>query len=169
MPLIHVSHFVLTSFSDALVTSLATKSIIKHRVITTGLEHQGQNSISDPDQNLGFTCIFSSGMQEDPDLTPQNTASFVYTLQKNEHVFIRFFKFPTGTPATQSQLAKDITTFLAWVAEPEHDKRKRLGIKMIFVMGTIMSILYYYKRHKWSYLKSRQISFKQGQKITRLS
>ena len=29
-----------------------------------GLEHQGQTSISDPDQNLGFICIFSSGMQE---------------------------------------------------------------------------------------------------------
>ena len=29
-----------------------------------GLEHQGQNTISDPDQNLGFTCTFSSGMQE---------------------------------------------------------------------------------------------------------
>ena len=37
---------------------------VKHRVRTTGLEHQGQKSISDPDQNLGFTCIFSSGMQE---------------------------------------------------------------------------------------------------------
>ena len=37
---------------------------VKHRVRTTGSEHQGQNSISDPDQNLGFTCIFSSGMQE---------------------------------------------------------------------------------------------------------
>ena len=28
------------------------------------LEHHGQNSISDPDQNLRFTCIFTSGMQE---------------------------------------------------------------------------------------------------------
>ena len=36
----------------------------KHRVRTTGSEHQGQTSISDPDQNRGFTCIFSSGMQE---------------------------------------------------------------------------------------------------------
>ena len=37
---------------------------VKHRVRTTGLEHQGQTSISDPDQTFGFTCIFSSGMQE---------------------------------------------------------------------------------------------------------
>ena len=30
----------------------------------TGSEHQGQTRISDPDQNLEFTCIFSSGMQD---------------------------------------------------------------------------------------------------------
>ena len=40
------------------------KQGVKHRVRTTGLEHGGQNSSSDPDQNLGFTCMFSSGMQE---------------------------------------------------------------------------------------------------------
>ena len=38
------------------MTSITT--IVEHRVRTTGLEQQGQNSISDPDQNLGFTCIF---------------------------------------------------------------------------------------------------------------
>ena len=37
---------------------------VKHRVRTVGSEHQGRTSISDPDQNLGFPCIFSSGMQE---------------------------------------------------------------------------------------------------------
>ena len=39
-------------------------TIVKHRVRITGSEHQGQNSMSDPGQNLGFTCIFSSGAQE---------------------------------------------------------------------------------------------------------
>ena len=44
------------------MTSITTN--VKHRIRTTESEYQGQNSISDPDQNLGFTCIFSSGMQE---------------------------------------------------------------------------------------------------------
>ena len=44
------------------MTSITTN--VKYRVRTTGLEHQGQTSISDPDQNLELTCIFSSGMQE---------------------------------------------------------------------------------------------------------
>ena len=65
MPLIHVSHFVLKSFSDALVMFVSDQvtTNVKHRVRET-LKHQGQTSISDPDQNLGFTCIFSSGVQE---------------------------------------------------------------------------------------------------------
>ena len=59
--------FFFLSFSDALVTFIYDLSIttnVKHRVRTKGSEHQGQTGTSDPDQNLGFTCIFSSGMQE---------------------------------------------------------------------------------------------------------
>ena len=62
MPPIHVSHFVLLSFSDALATFVIDQvtTNVKHRVRTTGLEHQGQTSNSDSDQNRGLTCIFSS-------------------------------------------------------------------------------------------------------------
>lgn len=40
-------------------------------------------------------------------------------------------EYPDGTPATQSQCAKDVITFLAWVASPEHDERKNLAIKVL--------------------------------------
>lgn len=35
-----------------------------------------------------------------------------------------------GTPATMSQVAKDVCTFLRWASEPEHDHRKRMGLKV---------------------------------------
>ena len=36
-----------------------------------------------------------------------------------------------GTPATQSQLAKDVTEFLRWSSEKSHDDKKKLLLKVI--------------------------------------
>ena len=36
-------------------------------------------------------------------------------------------EYEDGTPATQSQLAKDVCTFLTWSASPEMDIRKKYG------------------------------------------
>ena len=53
-------------------------------------------------------------------------------------------EYPDGTPATESQMAKDVATFLAWAAEPEHDDRKKLGLKwMVAVSATVACVLYY--------------------------
>lgn len=69
-------------------------------------------------------------------------------------------EYQDGTPATASQLAKDISTFLKWTAEPEHDTRKIMLIKTIGIMSLLMGICYYYKRHKFMAIKSRKIEFK---------
>ncbi|XP_030570808.1 cytochrome c1, heme protein, mitochondrial [Drosophila novamexicana] len=68
-------------------------------------------------------------------------------------------EYEDGTPPTQSQLAKDVATFLKWTSEPEHDDRKQLLIKVIAILGFLTAISYYIKRHKWSSLKSRKIVF----------
>lgn len=68
-------------------------------------------------------------------------------------------EYSDGTPASASQLAKDVSTFLKWGSEPEHDDRKRMLIKAIGIFSILCSLTYYIKRHKWSALKSRKISF----------
>ena len=52
---------------------------------------------------------------------------------------------------------QDVTTFLAWAAEPEHDERKLMGAKWIFVLAVVWVTAAYYKRWRWAPLKSRRI------------
>lgn len=68
-------------------------------------------------------------------------------------------EYGDGTPATASQLAKDVSVFLKWASEPEHDTRKQILIKSIGMFTLLAGLTYYIKRHKWSTLKSRKISF----------
>jgi len=69
-------------------------------------------------------------------------------------------EYDDGTPASASQLAKDVVTFLRWAAEPEHDTRKRMGIKVVLVGSIVVATAFYYKRHKWTLIKSRKLAFK---------
>lgn len=46
------------------------------------------------------------------------------------NVHFQIFEYSDGTPATKSQLAKDVVTFLTWTASPELDKRKTMALKV---------------------------------------
>lgn len=49
-------------------------------------------------------------------------------------------EYPDGTPATTSQMAKDVTTFLSWAAEPELDQRKKMGLQVChFLLPLLIS------------------------------
>lgn len=61
------------------------------------------------------------------------------------------------TPATTTQMAKDVVTFLNWAAEPEHDERKRLGLKAVILFSTLTALSLYVKRFKWAVIKNRKI------------
>uniref|UniRef100_A0A8C6KTC3 Cytochrome c1, heme protein, mitochondrial n=1 Tax=Nothobranchius furzeri TaxID=105023 RepID=A0A8C6KTC3_NOTFU len=75
-------------------------------------------------------------------------------------IYNEVLEFDDGTPATMSQVAKDVCTFLRWAAEPEHDQRKRMGLKFLMGSAIFIPLVYYIKRHKWSVLKSRKIAYR---------
>lgn len=74
-------------------------------------------------------------------------------------LYNEIIEYDDGTPATQSQLAKDICTFLTWSASPEHDLRKKMSIKVLMILGLATGVIWYIKRHKWIMIKSRKIIY----------
>merc|ERR1719219_2638726 len=81
-----------------------------------------------------------------------------------QQLYYGVMEYNDGTPATVSQMAKDVSTFLKWAAEPEHDDRKRMGLKVMTILFSMAAISLYYKRHKWSVLKSRKLVYRSASK-----
>jgi len=57
-------------------------------------------------------------------------------------------EYADGTPATASQMAKDVSVFLAWASEPDSDERKRAGLKWIVAVAAMVALTGYYKRFR---------------------
>ncbi|KAG6007169.1 cytochrome c1 [Claviceps maximensis] len=68
-------------------------------------------------------------------------------------------EYEDGTPASTSQMAKDVVEFLNWAAEPEMDDRKKMGLKVLIVTSTLWAISVWVKRYKWAWLKSRKLAY----------
>ncbi|CAH8605884.1 unnamed protein product [Schistosoma bovis] len=69
-------------------------------------------------------------------------------------------EYADGTPATTSQMAKDVVTFLCWTSDRTHDERKRVLLKAIVITSVVLVIMGIYKRKHWSDIKTRKIIYK---------
>jgi len=76
-------------------------------------------------------------------------------------------EYPDGTPASASQMAKDVSEFLNWAAEPEMDQRKKMGAKVIIVGSVLMALSVWIKRYKWAPIKTRKILYNPPKEFTR--
>nr|WP_144184559.1 cytochrome c1 [Elioraea rosea] len=61
--------------------------------------------------------------------------------------------YADGTPATTSQMARDVTTFMAWAAEPELEQRRAMGVRVILFLTILAGMTYAVKRKIWADLK----------------
>lgn len=58
-----------------------------------------------------------------------------------------------GTNASIDQMARDLTIFLQWTAEPEMEQRKAIGIKTIIYLIIFTTLFYVAKKRIWSKIK----------------
>lgn len=61
--------------------------------------------------------------------------------------------YADGTKATVAQMSHDVVTFLAFVANPEMEERKRLGVRVVLFLALMTCLTYAVKRQIWSDVK----------------
>ncbi len=59
-------------------------------------------------------------------------------------------EYADGTESTVNQMARDVTTFLAWAAEPELEERHKLGVKVIIYLLLLTILVYLSMKKIWS-------------------
>ena len=58
--------------------------------------------------------------------------------------------YADGTKATEDQMAKDVTTFLAWAADPHLEARHKMGIKVLIFLIILTGLVYLSMKRLWS-------------------
>ena len=63
-------------------------------------------------------------------------------------------EYTDGTKATEEQMAKDVTTFLMWAAEPHLEARHKMGFKAILYLIILTILVYFSMKKIWSRIES---------------
>jgi ubiquinol-cytochrome c reductase cytochrome c1 subunit len=63
-------------------------------------------------------------------------------------------EYSDGTTASKEQMAKDVTTFLMWAAEPHLESRHKMGFKAILYLIILTILVYFSMKRIWSRIES---------------
>ncbi len=58
-------------------------------------------------------------------------------------------EYGDGTKATVDQMARDVTAFMVWAAEPKMEQRKRIGFMVIIYLSVLALLMYLVKKKIW--------------------
>ena len=65
-------------------------------------------------------------------------------------------EYSDGTNATVNQMAKDVTTFLTWAAEPHLEARHKTGTKVMIYLILLATLVYFSMKRLWSRIDSEE-------------
>jgi len=71
----------------------------------------------------------------------------------SQQLFDELIEYSDGTVATNEQMAKDVTAFLHWAAEPKLEVRKQTGVRVLLFTLVFTVLAYFLKRRIWAGLK----------------
>jgi ubiquinol-cytochrome c reductase cytochrome c1 subunit len=64
--------------------------------------------------------------------------------------------YSDGTETSVEQMAKDVTTFLTWAAEPHLEARHKTGTKVIIYLIILATLVYFSMRKLWSRIDTKE-------------
>ena len=64
-------------------------------------------------------------------------------------------EYSDGTKATVDQMAKDVTTFLQWTAEPHLETRHKMGFRVIIYLVVLTILVYFSMKKIWSRIETK--------------
>ena len=64
--------------------------------------------------------------------------------------------YSDGTQATEAQMAKDVTTFLSWAAEPTLEQRHKMGVRVLIFLIIFTILIYLSMKKLWSRIDSEK-------------
>ncbi|MFL2769592.1 MAG: cytochrome c1 [Rhodospirillaceae bacterium] len=67
-----------------------------------------------------------------------------------QQLYDDLIEYADGTPATNEQMAKDVTAFLHWAAEPKLEVRKQTGVRVLLFTLVFTFLAYFLKRRIWA-------------------
>ena len=65
-------------------------------------------------------------------------------------------EYSDGTKVTVDQMAKDVTTFLTWAAEPHLEARHKTGTKVMIYLILLATLVYFSMKRLWSRIDTEE-------------
>ena len=64
-------------------------------------------------------------------------------------------EYADGTETSKAQIARDVTAFLVWAADPHLEARHKMGFKVFFYLIILLTLVYLSKQKVWSRFGSK--------------